>query len=193
MGQPSATSTSSSLIRQVKENEPRAWEQLCALYAPMVFNWCRAAGLQSADASDIVQRVFTAVYRHLDRFRRSSPDDSFRSWLWKITRNAVGMHVRQANKQPQAVGGTDALKQVVGYFRPESRPEAESEQLELLDRALQLLEPQFEAKTWQAFWRTAVDGEPGPQVAEDLQMSPGAVRQAKYAVLQRLRALLTND
>lgn len=193
MGQRSVPSTSSSLLRQVRDNDPQAWERLSTLYAPMVFAWCRTSGLQSADAADIVQRVFTAVYKSLDRFRHRSPHDSFRAWLWRITRNAVAMHVREASKQPQAVANPDALKQVVGCFRPEPRPETESERLELLDRALQVLEPQFEAKTWQAFWRTTVDGEPGPQVANDLNMTPGAVRQAKYTVLQRLKTLLAQE
>jgi len=47
MGQWSALSTSTSLIRQVRDNEPQAWERLSTLYASMVFAWCRASGLQS--------------------------------------------------------------------------------------------------------------------------------------------------
>jgi RNA polymerase sigma-70 factor (ECF subfamily) len=46
---------------------------------------------------------------------------------------------------------------------------------------------EFEPRTWQAFWKTAVDGRPVKDVADELGMSPGAVRVAKSRVLHRLR------
>ena len=41
--------------------------------------------------------------------------------------------------------------------------------------------------TWQAFWRTAVDGQPARDVAEALQMSVGAVYVAKSRVVARIK------
>jgi RNA polymerase sigma-70 factor (ECF subfamily) len=49
---------------------------------------------------------------------------------------------------------------------------------------------EFEERTWQAFWHTAVEGRRPKDVAADLGMSPGAVRVAKCRVLQRLREAL---
>ncbi|MEZ6127738.1 MAG: hypothetical protein R3C59_03590 [Planctomycetaceae bacterium] len=46
---------------------------------------------------------------------------------------------------------------------------------------------EFEQKTWQAFWLTAVEGQPANDVAADLNMTHGGVRQAKYKTLKRLR------
>jgi RNA polymerase sigma-70 factor (ECF subfamily) len=63
--------------------------------------------------------------------------------------------------------------------------EAESE---LLHRALEMIRGEFEPKTWQAFWQTAVEGRAAADVAADLGMTPGAVRVAKSRVLHRLRA-----
>jgi hypothetical protein len=40
------------------------------------------------------------------------------------------------------------------------------------------------------FWRTVIDGQSSPQIAADLGLTPHAVRQATYRVLQRLRAEL---
>ena len=45
----------------------------------------------------------------------------------------------------------------------------------------------FEETTWQAFWQTAVDGQAAVQVAEQLEMSVGAVYIAKSRVLSRLK------
>jgi RNA polymerase sigma-70 factor (ECF subfamily) len=57
----------------------------------------------------------------------------------------------------------------------------------LFECALGLIRPEFTDRTWQAFWRTAVDDQPAPDVGQELGMSAGAVRVAKCRVLQRLR------
>ena len=45
----------------------------------------------------------------------------------------------------------------------------------------------FQETTWQAFWRTAVEGEPAAEAARALGLSVGAVYVAKSRVLARLR------
>jgi RNA polymerase sigma-70 factor (ECF subfamily) len=52
---------------------------------------------------------------------------------------------------------------------------------------LHLLREEFEPQTWQAFWRTAVDGQPATAVAVELGMSAAAIRKAKSRILHRLR------
>jgi hypothetical protein len=44
--------------------------------------------------------------------------------------------------------------------------------------------------TWQAFWRTAFDGQPGKQVAADLGMTLTAVYRARSRVLARIKELV---
>ncbi len=41
--------------------------------------------------------------------------------------------------------------------------------------------------TWRAFWLCAVEHQSSGEVARQLGMTPGAVRQAKYKVLRHLR------
>ena len=57
----------------------------------------------------------------------------------------------------------------------------------LFARVLRLIREEFEPRTWQAFWQTAVAGRDTADVGADLSMSPGAVRVAKARVLRRLR------
>jgi RNA polymerase sigma-70 factor (ECF subfamily) len=54
-------------------------------------------------------------------------------------------------------------------------------------RALEQVRAQFQAQTWQAFWRTAVDGVSPAEVVGELGMSLAAIRQAKSRVLRRLK------
>src|SRR5262249_49926137 len=44
--------------------------------------------------------------------------------------------------------------------------------------------------TWRAFWRTALDGQPGKQVAAELGLSLAAVYSARSRVLARLKELI---
>src|SRR5262245_4007027 len=82
-------STASTLLRKVRGQTPGAWERLFDLYSPLVYHWARQAGLQEADAADVVQEVFRSVVLHLPGFRRERPGDSFRGWLWTITQNKL--------------------------------------------------------------------------------------------------------
>jgi RNA polymerase sigma-70 factor (ECF subfamily) len=163
------------------------------LYGPLVYGWARQCGLQEQDAADVVQEVFQSVARAIDRFDDKHPGSTFRGWLWTITRNAVRQHARVRARQAVAVGGTDAqqrmqtLPQATDDDREPDPPAARSA---LVHRALRLIRDEFEPATWQAFWRMTIDGRAAGDVAEELRLTPGAVRQAKYRVLHRLRELL---
>jgi RNA polymerase sigma-70 factor (ECF subfamily) len=63
----------------------------------------------------------------------------------------------------------------------------EEELTRLYARALELVRSKFEARTWRAFWRVAVEGQAPAEIAADLGMTAAAVRKAKSRVLLRLR------
>lgn len=69
----------------------------------------------------------------------------------------------------------------------ESWDEDGSAERELMRRAAEIVRQDFESHTWQAFWRSVVEGHAAADIAADLNMTPGAVRQAKFRVLARLR------
>jgi RNA polymerase sigma-70 factor (ECF subfamily) len=186
-------STSTSLLQRLRAREPAAWERLCQLYGPLVYRWARSSGLQDTDAADVVQEVFRSVAGSLDRFHPEEPTDSFRGWLWGITKNKLRDHFRARAGNPAGAGGTDAQQQLLEV--PETPPDSTSESLKpdavLVHRALALIQLEFEDRSWRAFWRSAVDGWPAADIAKELGMTPRAVRQAKYRVLRRLRQELT--
>jgi RNA polymerase sigma-70 factor (ECF subfamily) len=186
--QPSSA-TSRSLLDRVKTDDPAAWDRLVSLYAPLVLHWCRRRDLQEQDTADIFQEVFLAVARHLSSFRKEKAGDTFRGWLRTITENKVRDHFRRLGREPGGVGGTDAQRQFAQLPAPSAEDSAAEERADqgLFRRALDLIRGEFEERTWQAFWRTAVEGRTAREVADELAMSPGAVRVAKCRVLQRLR------
>lgn len=185
--------TSSSLIGRVKQRDADAWTVMARLYGPLVYGWARQCGLQDQDAADIVQEVFQSVARAIDGFDEEQPGSTFRGWLWTITRNAVRQHARTRARQPGAVGGTDAQQRMQALPQADDQdrePDQPTARTALVHRALRLIRDEFEPPTWQAFWRMTIDGRTAPEVADELSLTPGAVRQAKYRVLCRLRELL---
>jgi RNA polymerase sigma-70 factor (ECF subfamily) len=189
----SSAGTPRSMLDCIKANDPRGWERLVALYAPLVFHWCRRHALQESDAADVTQEVFRAVLTHVSTFRKEKPTDTFRGWLRTIFRSKVHDLFRQRGREPAGAGGSDAqafLAQFPGPTVGESEPNEAIAERELLARALAMLRGEFEERTWKAFWHTVVEGRATGDVAADLGMSTGAVRVAKCRVLHRLRDLL---
>ena len=68
-----------------------------------------------------------------------------------------------------------------------------SERQMLARRAAELIRNEFEPRTWQAFWLTAVEQHSAGDAAARLGTTAGAVRQAKYVVLRRLREELAGE
>lgn len=183
--------TSPSLLQRVRANDAAAWDRLVLLYAPLVWHWCRSWSLQPADSADVSQEVFQAVAAHVSGFHKQETGGTFRGWLRTITHNKVHDLFRRRGREPGGVGGTDAQQRMAEFHAP--RPPEESSAADrradhdLCHRALSLIRGEFEERTWQAFWRTAIEGRAAKDVADELAMSPGAVRVAKSRVLHRLR------
>jgi RNA polymerase sigma-70 factor (ECF subfamily) len=159
------------------------------LFGPLVYHWGRRGGLQAHDAADMVQDVFRSVLAGIEGFRRDQPGDSFRGWLWTISQNRIRDHYRRRNKQPQPQGGPETEHAWEQISDPVSQSASSNltDEASLVRRALAVIQGEFEPNTWKAFWKAAVEGQPANEIAADLGMTAGAVRQAKYRVLLRLR------
>lgn len=187
-------SISTTLLQRVKARDGDAWRRLVLIFGSTIYGWSRGWGLQPSDASDVVQEVFESVAGAVGSFERAARH-GFTAWLYTITRNKVRDHYRRQSAQPGATGGSDArkwLEQIAdpGAERSASEFSPPTETTLLVRRALALVEADFEAKTWQAFWQTTVEEHLPADVAVELGMSVLAVRKAKSRVLARLRSHL---
>lgn len=183
---------SSTMLEQLRAQDPEAWRRLVKLLGPLVYEWCHHHfRLQPSDADDIVQDVFRTVSTALGGFHRDKPGDTFRGWVWTITRSKVCNYLRAKKKQALAFGGTDANQQWEqlrddGSLAVDEPSPAEGDR-SIVSRALDSIRNDFTDTTWRAFLGTAIDGRSSNDVAEELGISPAAVRQAKARVLRRLR------
>jgi len=185
-------STSLSLLERVREHDQEAWQRLIRLYSPLLCYWCRDAELQEDDLKDLLQDVWRVVFERLEIFRNDKPDATFRGWLRVVARNKLIDFFRRRDREPIGRGGSTAvqwLQQLPGDDSSTGIPESDrSEATILLRRALNMIQRDFSDTTWQAFWRTVIQGQATRHVAEDLGMNAVAVRQARSRVLRRLRS-----
>lgn len=176
--------TSLSLLARVCDRDQEAWQRLLYLYAPMVRFWCRRWGADLADVDDIQQEVFLAVAVGLPSFRRDRPNDTFRGWLRTIAHRKYLDHCRLRQRQP-LMTSTEAVGRPL--LAPSEAEDPPDEVRSLHHRALELVRGEFEDRTWLAFWRCAVDGRAPADVAQEMNLTPAAVRKAKSRVLRRLK------
>jgi RNA polymerase sigma-70 factor (ECF subfamily) len=181
--------TSQTLLEQLRANEPAAWDFMVRLYTPLLYHWIGRAGVQGPDAEDVCEEVLRVAATRLANYNRDRPGASFRGWLHGITRNMLLKHFERRGRSPEARGGSEALR--VLQEHPESadatRTDFEAEKNTLYRRALELVQARFEAKTWEAFHLTVIEGRPPDEVAARLGISPASVRKYKCRVLHCLR------
>jgi RNA polymerase sigma-70 factor (ECF subfamily) len=183
------SSTSTTLLQRLKTQDPDAWQRLVDLYGPVVFHWCQQSGLSIHNAADVVQAVWLAVLKNMDKFRRERPGDSFRGWLWTITRNEICDRADDPNPLPAGGSKARGMLEEFADKPPDSVASGPTDKQLVVRKALELTRADFEERTWQAFWRTTVDGLSSPEVAAELGMTKKAVRQAAFRVRHRIREL----
>lgn len=182
--------TRASLLVQIRDGANHAaWQEFVHLYGPVVYGFARQRGLQDADAADIVQDVFRSVSGSIGRLDYDRHQGTFRGWLFTITRNKVFNFLSARRIRPQGSGDTNTNRLLDS--QPESSDGSDVWELEYQRRlaavAMDRIQKEFQASTWQAFWLTAVEGVGASDVARQLRMSPGAIYVAKSRVLARLK------
>jgi RNA polymerase sigma-70 factor (ECF subfamily) len=182
--------TSVRLLDRLKMARPDAsdWNRLQGIYLPLVQRWLgRVPGLGD-ESADLAQEVLIIVFREVPRFDRRR-EGSFRAWLRQVTVNRIRSYFRERQRRPAvgldpADGFLDRLEAPSGDL---AREWDQDHDRHVIERLLAIVQPDFQPKTWSAFRRFALDGLPAARVAEELELTEGAVLQAKARILKRLR------
>ena len=128
------------------------------------------------------------VMNKIHLFRHDRPEDTFHGWLWSICRLEILRNVERCAKGPVATPAAQLEGHVpTAVELPESICRLNEDRQLVYQRALEVMKNEFEERTWQAFWKVSVEGL-APAVVADMQgMTVGAVYNAKYKVLRKLR------
>jgi len=180
--------TDVSLLNRVIRGDDRAWDEFVRWYLPLVYHWCRQWNLNDETSADVTQEVFLKVSQGLPKFERAESFSSFRGWLRKLARNVMIDWLRKHANDVVAQGGTTA-QQVLASFEANDDSSDASPINEMRLAKIDDLRHTFSDQDWNAFWLTTVEGLSGEEAATQLGMRRGAIYQAKYRVLTRIRAV----
>jgi RNA polymerase sigma factor (sigma-70 family) len=185
--------TRPSLLLRIRDSDDRqAWSEFVEIYAPLVYGFACKHGLQDADAADLTQDVLRSVAGAVGRFRYEPGRASFRGWLFTVVRNRLS-NFQRARRRGRTMTGPAAEQALSAAAAPEEDVaglwDREYER-RLFTWAAEQVRGDCREQTWQAFWRTAVEGKSGQDVGRELGMSTAAVYLAKRRVMDRLKDYL---
>jgi RNA polymerase sigma-70 factor (ECF subfamily) len=169
-----------------------AWDEVIAIYGPLVFRMAQQQGLQAADADDVVQEVFTAVAQSVAGWVEQPQRGRFRSWLLGITRNIA---INILTRRPHGgigIGGDTSPRALADLPAPTGLLSSQFEleyQREVYRWAAERVRESVAPTTWLAFHQTHVAGVSIADAAQQLGISVGNVYIARSRVMNRLREL----
>jgi RNA polymerase sigma-70 factor (ECF subfamily) len=182
--------TSPTLLRRLVEesDDRRGWPRFVEAYQPLILSWCRAKGLQEADARDLTQEVLLRFARQAGRFAHD-PSKRFRGWLRTLTHAAWCDWVERQRPWHQGSGDSAVIREV--ETRPSvSDPSARQDLLddaERLEQACARVKARVEPRTWEAFRLLALEGLSGDEAAVRLGMKRGSAHAARCKVQRLVR------
>jgi RNA polymerase sigma factor (sigma-70 family) len=171
------TQTDERLLRLAAGGHDRAFEAIVERYRRPLLRYVRRL-LRDGRAEDVVQAAFVSAWSSL---RGGAEVGELRPWLYRIAHNgAVNVLKRAGEPQDQLV---DTLDGVAG-------PEIEVERRDDVRRALHGI-ADLPSRQRTALLAVAVQGRSHTEVAAELGLSDGALRQLVHRARTRLRAVAT--
>jgi RNA polymerase sigma-70 factor, ECF subfamily len=169
-----------ALIDRIKRGDRRAFDQLFKKHADDVHRrMTRLIGLDP-EREDLVQEVFVAAYRGIDRFRG---DAAFSTWLYRVVVNVAYAHLRKRRRTPESAA-IDAELAMSG-----ASPEEAAVLREELMRALAFLD-RLKPKKRIAFVLRTVEGMSLEEIARVVDARPAAVGQRIRHAKMELDAMI---
>lgn len=188
-------STRVSLIKVLSSGDTgEAWSVFIEKYGPLFYYWCGQWGATPEDAEDVIQDTLLNVFKSIDSYR-FQPDGSFRQWLKTIARRSWHSI---CEKQARSLQGERPIFKSMVHKDPAKELQAreslmncfdELARTEILELAFDRVRNRVEARNWEVFERMDLQEQSGEEVAEQFQMSLGAV----YVVACRVRSLIHRE
>jgi RNA polymerase sigma-70 factor, ECF subfamily len=194
---PSLPETRASLILRLPDAaDARAWDEVLAVYGPLVYRLARRQGLQPADADDVVQEVLAAVARSVEGWLARPERGPFRAWLLRIARNLAINALVRPKQRPLVTGDSQMARRLLE--QPDSNGDLASQidmeyRREVFRWAAERVREEITERTWQAFWLSTVEEQSIQATAERLSMSVGSVYIARSRVMARLREMVRRE
>ncbi|HVP28420.1 MAG TPA: RNA polymerase sigma factor [Myxococcota bacterium] len=173
--------TDEALVHGIRESRQEDFNQLYDRYFQRIYSFVYLRVRNHADAEEIVQETFTAVFRSIDAFRGQS---ALLSWIYGIAKNTVNNHLRRAKLREQWVELSEP-----DSLAPAARDAGTPEDALSLRRYADAIRDRLgSVASWQAevFVLRHVDNLPIREIARRTARSSDAIRSSLYRVKRLL-------
>jgi RNA polymerase sigma-70 factor (ECF subfamily) len=182
--------TRASLLVRLKDRaDQAAWYEFAEVYRPVIVRLAGRKGMQAADAEDLAQQVLAAVAKAIDRWQEDPRRARFRTWLHRVANNLILNAL--ARGKPDRGSGDTGLIQWLAQQPANDGPNSDLLRLEWRREAFRWaatqIRDEFQPDNWEAFWRTAIEGEAVDDVAHRLGKSRASVHSARSRIMRRLK------
>ena len=115
----------SLLLRLPNASDLAAWDEFVSLYSPCVVRVVTRAGMQQADAENVLQEFLLRVAKSTELWRNRTERGGFRPWLLRIAKNeTINLLTRKATRPfeftANSVGANLELLAVIQALQPGS-------------------------------------------------------------------------
>jgi RNA polymerase sigma factor (sigma-70 family) len=178
-----------TLLSQIQDGKNHtAWQTFVDLYSPLILQYCLKRGLQDADARDVVQDVFVRLSRAIRNFEYSPEKGRFRSWLGLMTHQQIIRYWSKDKRILRGIGGGIG-DQLCESMEGEVDPVwVDTFNAYIYRLAWENIRGEFDEASWRMFELVWEGGRTPQDASREIGCSPQAVYQAKFRVMQRLRA-----
>lgn len=170
------------LVQGIRLKSERHFNELYERYFQRIFNFTRVRVHNQADAEEITQETFTAVFRSIDAFRG---DSALLTWIFGIARNSINNHLRRLRVQEERL---DAAAREMPRPAPSVELCKPDEQLVIREQVESIREELESISRWQVevFRMRHMEDLPICEIARRTERSEDAVRSSLYRVKRAL-------
>ena len=178
-----------TLLKKIQDqNDQHAWEEFIEIYKKYIYAIIRQVGVPQHDVEDILQRIMLSLWKRLPEMD-AQEIRRFRSYLGRITQNAIYEYMRQKGQRAQRLEKVSKDPEF-GYLKSSDLPEIneiaqrEWEQY-LTNMALENISKQFAGNAIEAF-KMSMAGIDLDLIAEKIGVKAHSVYRLRSRVKERL-------
>jgi RNA polymerase sigma-70 factor (ECF subfamily) len=183
------TASDNELVEGVREGSEPHFNALYERYFQRMYSFVYVRSRNRADTEEIVQEVFTAVYRSVAAWRGQA---SLASWMYGIAKNTVNNHIRRAKSQELRIERAESelvrSRYSLDHCSPEEHLNLSRCEAAIRDRLTSVSEWHAEAFVLRHFENMSIG-----EIATRVSRSNDAVRSSLYRMKKLLVEAVDSD
>lgn len=189
----SGSTAANELILRVRGEEGGAFEQLLAMYEPMISSAVRRYLPEGADEDDARQEALAGFYRAALSYDLEQSEVAFGFYAKVCVTNALISHTREIARRARRAAANIEYDEYMRYYVGISPDPAELVAERESTEALQNLIKQYLSPYENQVWGMHVAGVSTQIIAQRLDKPVRSIDNALYRIRKKLRTMLESD